>query len=396
MRRSVLEKIRIVALKELSDNLRDRRSTILSLVYPLIGPILLGALVLFVGAMLTAPKVSRHVIMAQGSDQAPAFVAFVRAQGADVKEVHVDDVKEAVRSGLYPAILVFPSDYRASFAHQKSVHIQLIIDASRLSSIMSIGRTVDLINRYNRMVSKQRLSSKNVDPEIANPLMLQSTNVAAGLSISGVFLNMMAPFLMFNVFIGGVYLAIDTTAGERERGSLEPLLINPVPRWQLMIGKYLASLVFTGIAVLTALIAYKLIFSALGALGLGIKVNPGIGAFLLIFVLTAPIMMLAVAVQIIVATVSRSFKETQTYLGLLPLVPSLPGMIMVFVPLQPTAWAMLIPTYGQTILIDQIVRGEHPDPAHMALACVATVAITGGLLFWAARLYDREQVAFAH
>ena len=116
----------------------------------------------------------------------------------------------------------------------------------------------------------------------------------------------------------------------------------------------------------------------------------------MIFVLTFPIMMLATAVQIIVATVSRSFKETQTYLGLLPLLPSLPGMIMVFVPLQPTAWAMLIPTYGQTILIGQLVRGEHPDPAHMVLACVATVAVSVGMLVWAARLYNREQVAFAH
>jgi sodium transport system permease protein len=392
----VLEKIRIVAAKELADNLRDRRSTILSMVYPLIGPVLLGALVLFVGSMLTAPKVSEHVIVAKGSDRAPDFVDFVRAQGARVVETEVDDVAEAVRSGLYPAILVFPDGYKEAYEAQRNVEVQLIIDSSRLSSIMSIGRTVELINSFNTQVSHERLAAHDVDPEIAIPLTLKSTNVAASLSISGIFLNMMAPFLIFNVFIGGVYLAIDTTAGERERGSLEPLLINPVPRWQLMIGKYGASLAFTALAVIVALIAYKAIFSALGALGLGIRINPGIGAFALIFGITVPIMMLAVAVQIMVATVSRSFKETQTYLGLLPLLPSLPGMIMVFVPLQPTAWAMLIPTYGQTILIGQIVRGEHPDPLHIALACAATVAVTCGLLAWAARLYDREEIAFAH
>jgi sodium transport system permease protein len=225
---------------------------------------------------------------------------------------------------------------------------------------------------------------------------MKSVNVAASLSISGIFLNMMAPFLMFNIFIGGVYLAIDATAGERERGSLEPLLANPVPRWQFMFGKYIASLLFTALAVLTAIIAYKAIFSGLGMLGVGIKVNPGLGDFTMVFVLCIPIMMMAVAIQMIVATVSKSFKETQTYLGLLPLLPALPGMIMVFVPIQPSAWAMMIPTYGQTILIGQLVRGETPSATYMVLSCLATMAVALVLLFMAARFYKRENMAFAN
>lgn len=392
----MFDKIRIVATKELTDNLRDRRSTILSMLYPLIGPVVLGALVFFVGAALSAPKVSEHVVVAQGSDRAPEFVAFVREQGADVVETDIADVAVAVRQGIHDGVLVFPEGYDAGFAGERTVEIELIIDSSRLSSIMAIGQTVELVNRFNRAVAADRLAVHGLEPDVASPVTLRSVNVAASLSISGIFLNMMAPFLMFNVFIGGVYLAIDTTAGERERGSLEPLLINPVPRWQLMLGKYLASLVFTALAVLAAVVAYKVIFSGLGMLGVGLKVNPSIGDFTLIFLVTVPIQMLAVAVQMIVATVTKSFKETQTYLGLLPLLPSVPGMIMVFVPLQPSAWAMLIPTYGQTILIGQIVRGETPDPGHLLLAAGATIAITAALLVLAARFYNREQVAFAH
>lgn len=392
----MFDKIRIVAAKELTDNLRDRRSTILSMLYPLIGPVVLGALVLFVGATLSAPKVSEHVIVAQGSDRAPEFVAFVRAQGADVVETDIADVAAAVRQGIHDGVLVFPEGYDTAFAGERNVEIELIIDSSRLSSIMAIGRTVELVNRFNRAIAAERLEVHGLEPDVASPVTLKSVNVAASLSISGIFLNMMAPFLIFNVFIGGVYLAIDTTAGERERGSLEPLLINPVPRWQLMLGKYLASLAFTALAVLAAVVAYKVIFSGLGLLGVGLKVNPTIGDFTLIFLVTVPIQMLAVAVQMIVATVTKSFKETQTYLGLLPLLPSVPGMIMVFVPLQPSAWAMLIPTYGQTILIGQIVRGEGADPGYLLLSAAATIAITAALLVLAARFYNREQVAFAH
>jgi len=392
----VLEKARIVAIKELSDNLRDRRSTILSMLYPLIGPVLLGALVLLVGATLSAPRVSEHVVVAQGSFRAPDFVAFVREQGADVVETDLGDVSAAVRSGMHPAILVIPEGYEEGFAAERTVEMQFVIDASRLSSIMAIGRTVELVNRYIRQVSSARMDARDIDPEVASPISLQTVNVAAGLSISGIFLNMMAPFLIFNVFIGGVYLAIDTTAGERERGSLEPLLINPVPRWQFMLGKYIASLAFTALAVLAAVVAYKVIFSGIGALGVGIKVNPSAGDFTLIFLITVPIMMLAVAVQMIVATVSRSFKETQTYLGLLPLLPALPGMIMIFVPIQPSLWAMLIPTYGQTMLIGQLVRGEDADLLYMLVSAGATIAVSLGLLVLAGRFYGREQIAFAH
>jgi len=391
-----MHKVKVIAIKELTDNLRDRRSTILSLLYPLIGPVLLGALVLFVGASLTAPKVAEHVVVAQNSHLAPEFVAFVREQGADVVETDIDDVTKAVQSGTHASILVFPEGYDEAFAAEQTTEIQLYIDSSRLSSIMSIGRTVELINRFNRTVAEERLNARNVEPEVAHPIVTKSINVAASLSISGIFLNMMAPFLMFNIFIGGVYLAIDTTAGERERGSLEPLLVNPVPRWQFMLGKYIASLIFTAVAVLTAILAYKLIFSALGELGVGIKVNPGFGDFALVFVLCIPIMMLATGIQMIVATISRNFKETQTYLGLLPLLPSLPGMIMVFIPIQPSTWAMMIPTYGQTILISQIVRGETPEFGHMVVACLATMAVAVVLAMMATKAYKRENMAFTN
>lgn len=389
----MFDKVWIIARKELTDNLRDRRSTILSLLYPLIGPVLLGTLVLFVGSTLTAPKVQEHVVVAQGSNNAPEFVAFVREQGADVVETEIEDVADAVRKGMHSSILVFPENFADTFGEERNAEIQLYIDSSRLSSIMSIGRTVELINRFNRETADTRLAAHEVDPEIAYPLTMKSVNVAASLSISGIFLNMMAPFLMFNIFIGGVYLAIDATAGERERGSLEPLLANPVPRWQFMLGKYIASFLFTALAVLTAIVAYKTIFSGLGV---GIKVNPGLSDFTFVFILCIPIMMMAVAIQMIVATVSKSFKETQTYLGLLPLLPALPGMIMVFVPIQPSAWAMMIPTYGQTILIGQLVRGETPDYGFMLLSCLATTAVALVLLFMAARFYNRENMAFAN
>jgi sodium transport system permease protein len=391
----VFRRVWVVMTKELTDNLRDRRSTLLSLIYPLIGPILLGVLIILVGESLTAPRISEHVVVAKGIDQAPDFVQFVHDQGADIVDTEIEDVAGAVRSGIHASVLVFPDNYAALRDSEKTAQIEMFVDSSRLSSIMSISRTLELVNQFNRRLADQRLALRDIAPEVAYPLEITSVNVAASVSITGVFLNMMAPFLIFTVFLGGVYMAIDTTAGERERGSLEPLLINPVPRWQFMVGKYLASLAFTAIAVLAGVIAYKVIFEVIQVLGVGFNTNPSIGDFALIFGLCVPMMMLAVAIQIIIATVSKSFKETQTLLGLLPLLPSLPGMIMVFVPLQAKTWMMLVPTYGQTLLISQIVRGDAPATGDLLLASAATVVWALALCWLAARLYEREQVAFA-
>jgi len=391
----LLRHIWVVMAKELTDNLRDRRSTILSLIYPLIGPILLGVLIILVGESLSAPRISEHVVVAKGSDRAPDFVDFVRQQGADIVETDIEDAAEAVRQGIHASILVFPDNFADLRDDEKTAHIEMYVDSSRLGSIMAISRTVALVNEFNRLLADQRLASRGIEPELAYPLEVRSVNVAASVSVTGIFLNMMAPFLIFTVFLGGVYMAIDTTAGERERGSLEPLLINPVPRWQFMIAKYLASLVFTALAVLAGVVAYKLIFEVIAMLGVGFNTNPSLGDFALIFAICVPMMMLAVAIQIIIATVSKSFKETQTLLGLLPLLPSLPGMIMVFVPLQAKTWMMLVPTYGQTLLISQIVRGDTPATGDLLLSGAATVVWAVALCWLAARFYAREQVAFA-
>ena len=98
--------------------------------------------------------------------------------------------------------------------------------------------------------------------------------------------------------------------------------------------------------------------------------------------------------QIIVATVSRSYKETQTYLGLLPLIPSLPGMILVFVPLKAKLWMMSIPTFGQILLIGQLMRQEPVALAHIVTSVGGTMLVAAMLLFFAARLYDRDQMLF--
>ncbi len=112
------------------------------------------------------------------------------------------------------------------------------------------------------------------------------------------------------------------------------------------------------------------------------------------FLICLPLMLFAVTLQVIIATVTQSFKETQTYLGLLPLVPSLPGLVLVFIAINAHPWMMAIPTFGQTLLIGQMVRGEPLTGLSIVVASGFTLAASLGLLALAARLYARDELVF--
>jgi sodium transport system permease protein len=219
--------------------------------------------------------------------------------------------------------------------------------------------------------------------------------VATPQSQAAVFLNMLPFFIVFAVFTGGIGVTIDATAGERERQTLEPLVTNPVPRWQLVGGKLLASLVFTVVSIVECLLAFGLLLTqaSVGDLNLNLQVAPS--TLWGVFWLTAPLIPLALGVQFIIASFTRSFKEAQTYLSILPLLPSLPGMFLAFVPLRPALWHMLVPTFGQQLLINQLMRGEPVNPVFVASAAAAALAAGAVLLLVSARLYEGEHVLFA-
>ncbi len=224
-------------------------------------------------------------------------------------------------------------------------------------------------------------------------MQIVSLDVAAGTHIADILLLMVPPLIIFNLFMGGVYMAIDTTSGERERGSLEPLLINPVARWGLMLGKYLAALFYTAFAVAVQLTAFKLIFEYVGG-DLAFARVLDAGAIAGIFIVSVPLMMVAVGVQFIIATMTRSFKEAQTYLGLLPLVPAIPGMVLVFAPVQAKEWMMTIPTFSQTLLLSDFVQGEAVAVSDALVSMSTSVLAALVLLVIAARLYEREKLIF--
>jgi len=390
-----LRLIAVVFAKEVIDNLRDRRSVLLALFYPFFGPVLVGTMIVLVGQAITNLPTTVFTLPVVGAARAPELIAFLKDNEARVIAAP-DDPETAVRSGARDVVLVIPDGYAQKLDSEASATVRVIVDGSRLSATLAMSRTLTLLREYAHVVATRRLEAYGVDPRAAEPLSIRSVNVSVGKNLVGFFLNMMPPFIIFTIFVGGVYLAIDATTGERERGSMEPLLTAPISRGGLMLGKVGAALVFTATALAVHLAAFLAMFQIVSAGDLGLVNPPGVATFSVIFLISTPLMLLAVALQTVIAAVSRSLKETQTYLGLLPLVPSLPGLVLVFVAVEAQGWMMVVPGFGQTVLIGLLVRGEPIALGDALIASAVVLALAAALLTVAAWLYGRERMVLGN
>jgi len=385
-------RLMIVFSKEVTDNARDRRSLLIALIYPLLGPLLLGVMLSAVGKVTVGDSPQALTLNVEGMANGAVLVDWLSAQGVKVVEAP-RNVKEAVTRGDIEVALIIPPEFKDLSDAEKTAPVTMVINSSRLSELVTINRVVTLLGAFNTEIWGQRLAARGVDFRSLQPLAIDNINVTSGGHIADFLLFLVPPLFVFNLFMGGAYFAIDTTSGERERGSLEPLLINPIERGALVAGKFLAALFYTGIAVVVQLLAFKTAFYVVDG-GADFSATLSVSNMVLIMIITLPLMIAAVSVQFIIATITSSFKEAQTYLGLLPLLPAIPGMVLVFSSVKINAWMMLVPAYSQTLLFGQILRGESVTTAYVGVSTASTLAVAVVLFLVTIRLYEREELIF--
>jgi sodium transport system permease protein len=390
----MLERIGVVLRKELLDNLRDRRTLVTSLLTSLLGPFMLFLLLTVIGQTAGERAERPLELPVADAERAPGLMAFLEQRNVIVRPAPADP-EAAVRAGEVDVVLVVGEEYAERLQAGLPAPVQLVIDSSRQSADPSADRAERLLEAYGGQLGALRLQARGVSPSLVVPLTVEEADVATPESRAAQLLNVLPYFLIFSVFVGGMGLTIDVTAGERERGSLEPLLLNPVRRGELVIAKLLAGLLPTAMSVIVGLAGFAAVINLvpLGA-QLGVRLSLGLPALLAIFLIALPIMLLAGALQMIIATSSRTVKEAQSYLAFLPLIPALPGLFLAFLPLRPAMWQMLVPTFGQQVLINQLMRGEPIDPLFTAVSAAVTLAIGLLLALVAMRLFGREQVLF--
>ena len=394
MTNSAWERVGVVLAKEVTDNVRDRRSLGSAALGALLGPVVILLLVLVLGKVLFKEAEKPLELPVQGAENAPNLIHFLEQNNVHIHPAPADP-QAAVRNGDVEVVLIIPAGYGEAFSAGQPALVQVVLDTSRTSSQPANSRLNRLLDAYSGEVGLLRLQARGVSPLVTRVLIVSQMDVSTPQSQVLIFLNMLPYLLMFTIFSGGAGVIIDATAGERDRNSLEPLLINPVARREFVLGKLLASLPFAIVAVLVSLSAFGIIFNVIPMEEIiGFQMSIDVLGLGIIFLICLPMVLLASAIQMIIATFARSFKEAQTYVGFLPLVPALPGIGLAFLPVKPALWTMLIPTFGQQILINQVMRGETVAPLNVGISVVVTLVVAVVLTSAAVRLYEREQILF--
>jgi len=377
--------------KEMKDHLRDRRSLFSGLLMPLVGP--LTVLVMFTLIASWTREDRPLEIAVAGGKNAPNLVAFLQRHGAVIREAP-PDYEALVRDGKLDVVLAVPEDFGKDFEAGRSAPIQIVQDSSRNKARSQVERARRLVEAYGRKLGARRMIARGVSPVLVAPLETTTLDLATPEKTAANVLGMLPLFLLLATFIGGLHVAIDSTAGERERGSLEPLLVNPVSSIDVAMGKWAAVVISIWLALAVSLAGFSVAIARVPLQDLGIRFQLGLPEISGILAAVVPMALFVAALETTLALFARTFKEAQTYLSMVMMVPILPASFLSLQPIRPTAMMMRAPVLGQTVLMTDVLRGEAPPMGWFVIAAAASLAGTAALLALASRMLRSEKIVF--
>jgi sodium transport system permease protein len=384
----------VVFAKEFLENLRDRRTLLSALLFgPLFGPLLFG---LMVSRMLEQSVVETDVplkLMISGSNHAPGLTRYLEARGVKLtkQELSESEARAAVRSGV-PVVLVVPDDYPQLFKAAQPAPLLLFADSADSQTRKIADRARGILATYGSTIAQLRLQIRGVSPLLAVPVAVNDVDVATPTGRAVVVLGFMTYFVLFALLMGGLYLAIDSTAGERERGSLEALLSLPVGRGSLVGGKILATCAYMCISLALSLTAFVLVFRFVPLERIGMSANLGLKTALLFFAICLPFVPLGATLMTLVASFTRTYREAQTYLTSVLLVPTLPIAFASIYSLKTKSSLMFIPSLSQHLLMTSVLKDEPILFPDVLVSAAASLSLALLLFAAIARHWRRESM----
>jgi sodium transport system permease protein len=379
--------------KEFRENLRDRRTLISALIFgPLFGPVLFGVALSLSIERGTSEADKPLMLTVSHAERAPNLLSHLRQYGVKVESVTYDDAaaRAAVIEHKKALVLEVTDDFGARFEASEPARLLLYVDSSDASNGKDVARIRSLLSQYGSLLARLRVMTRGIDPLVLSPIVIHDVDVSTPAGRSVLALGTLSYLVLLTMLMGGMYLAIDATAGERERGSLEPLLTAPVRREHLIYGKMLATCAFMTLSLSLTVSAFAIVLQYAGLERFGMSVNFGPLVALAVILCCLPLVPLGAALMTIVAAFTRSYREAQTYLGLVLLVPTLPLVFAGVLGLRPTPALMAVPSLSQHFLITSLLRDEAIPAAYLALSVGMTLVAGAILVFIAGRLYHRE------
>ena len=391
---SIFSTVWTVMRKELRDLSRDRRTLALAL---FLGPLLYPALMLGMGA-LGEQRVKTQVgktleVPVLGSERAPNLLAFLATQG--IKAVPPPaDLDAAIRNQDVDVALSISDNYDQDWREGRPALVEIVMDSTRRDAEIPSARLRTALSGYSQQVGSLRLLARGIDASVVRPVNVGARDLATPEAKRGVLLSVLLPYLLIlTSFIGGAYLIIDATAGERERQSLEPLLATPAPRGAVVSGKIAAACVVGMATLLLTLLAFK--FSAQVSSGIGRQLNVSFAAMAQMLLVLLPMLFIGTSLLTYLAASAKSMKEAQSHMTWLLLLPMIPTFALMVNPLKTQLWQFAVPFLAQNQLLLKVIRNEPIQLQIWGVYLAASLALAALLWFAAVYRYRQEKLAIS-
>jgi len=387
-----MKKIQTIIKKEIRDNFRDKRSIMMAMVYnPVIGAGMLVFMAYFLISMIVNDVDKPIEITINGQDYAPNLIQYLKENNVEIK-AGPDDPEAAILNKKEKFIVDITPDYGEKWIEGQPAGVNIFYDDSENSGRKQLRKARSLLNAYNSQIAGLRMQARGIDPQTIKPINIQSIDISTPSSRSTLILNMIPLFLIITVLTGGLYLAIDMTAGEKERNSLEPLLTLPISRKDIVTGKYLTTVLFGFLSYMVLLTAYYFLMPFIPLEKLDMQSNFGLDVVFKFTLIGIPLSFLAASLLMLCAAYAKSFKEAQTYIPLLMLITMIPMGIASFKDITTSAKAMLVPNMSQNMIMLDLIKGNPVPNSYILISGVVTLVIAFIIYLVTVQFYKKESL----
>jgi len=374
--------------KELIDAARDKRSVMAGLYYAVGAPLLMCGMFFMLIGQLTSPEdLNININNPQG---APDLVKYLSSKG--ITHGENEDQVEGEKVDTKDILLIISDDYASNMAKGISAEVTLVADASNEKLQKSIRRLEKRLQQYSAEMGSLRLIARGIDPRVMQPIKLNVEDQATPDSKAGMILGIATMTMIYAVFISGMNLAIDTSAGERERNSLALLLSHPVSTSQIVISKIVAVTLFGMIGLLLTLIVSKFAYSFVPWQELGFSVSVNSRFIGMMMLIGLPVAIMAACLQLFVSFLAKSFKEAQSYLTIVLILPMMLAMAASYdIAPETLQW---LPVSGQLQALIEFIKGRELPAMQLAISSLITLAISAVLAFGMQKSLKSEKIVF--
>jgi len=388
--------------KELTEWLRDRRTLISTVLVPLLAfPVLMVGMVSLSSMLIGKAEKETPKIMVLGGEDSPMVLEKLR--GLDNLQIvpTTDDWKQKISEKEIRAAVEIPKNFQASLDRNEPETVQIYFYEGELKSSFGANHVEKFFKDYRDTVIEKRLSSRNLPASIIKPFEVKQENVAPPEKVSGAALGGILGYMVILLSMtGAIYPAIDLTAGEKERGTMETILSSPISRLDLVLGKFFLVLSASLTTAILSIISMGTSFYVVGKSGAMsakdaavLQLHIGLATVLSVFLMALPLAVLFAAVLLTIALFAKSYKEAQSYLTPMTFVVVIPAVASLLPGIDLTAKLALVPILSTSLVCKEIVAGTfHWN--FIFLIFLSSSVYAAAAIFLAVKTFQRESVLF--